>query len=103
MFDNIQVTLTNGAANVSITDINSGATLLSSSITAINSAPQAQFWSNQDAIIANDPDVAVDTNWRAIVVWVEQISGFYRIVARGPTDNNAVIISIPAYCPEYQR
>ena len=96
LFDNIQVTLTNGAANVSITDVNSGATLLSSSTTAINSALQAQLWGNQDAIIANDPDIAVDTNGRAIVVWAEQISGFYRIVARGPLDNTAVIISSPA-------
>jgi len=93
LFDNIQVTLTNGASQVSIMDISSGSLALKVSTSAIGSAPAAQSWSNPDALIARDPDVAVDVNGRAIVVWSQQLSGTYNIIARGPASETPVSIS----------
>lgn len=93
LFDNIQVALTGGAGNVNISDRTNGAQILSATTANFSAAPVAQSWSNQDAIIANDPDVAVDSNGRAMVVWSQQISGVYSIIARGPADNTPVTIS----------
>lgn len=101
LFDNVQVTLTAGADNVIITDRTNGALILSAAPASINTAPVAtapvaQSWSNQDAAIANDPDVAVDADGRAIVVWSQKIAGVYSIIARGPADHGAVTISSSA-------
>lgn len=93
LFDNIQVTLTTGAANISITDLNSGTVILNSAPSAIASAPAVQSWNNQAAISANDPDAAVDNNGRTIIVWSQQVSGIYNIIARGPVYDSTVTIS----------
>jgi hypothetical protein len=93
--DDVTVTITSGIATISRSS--DGAVLLQGSAASIGSAVVFLGWSAQEALIANDPQTAVDSAGNALVVWSEDDGGRFNIHANRFTSSagweGAVLVS----------
>ncbi|MDB5814321.1 MAG: pgcA [Rhodocyclales bacterium] len=88
------VTVTYLAGTVTVADNTSGATVLDAPVANFSHALAMPEWTAADAAIANDPDVAVDSNGTGLVVWSEQIGANYVIRARFLTGTGAPAVTL---------
>lgn len=80
LFDDVSFSYAPGA--VAIKSKASDALLFNLSTTNLSQDLTALTWTNQDALIANDPDVAVDADGKGLVVWSESDGTRYNIRAK---------------------
>ncbi|QOT79471.1 hypothetical protein [Cupriavidus basilensis] len=91
LLDNITVSY--GAGTVTVANLD-GSTVLQAPIGNLAGALSAADWTSQDALVASDPDVGVDSNGNGLVVWSEQVASQFVIRARFPTDAGAAATTL---------
>jgi len=79
LLDSITISFTGSTVTIANLD---GSTVLQAPVGKLGAALSAADWTAQDALVANDPDVAVDRSGKGLVVWSEFIASHYVIRAR---------------------
>lgn len=92
LLDSVRIAYQSG--DVTVTDTASGAIVLDAPSGDISHGLTVADWSANDAMIANDPDVAVDVSGKDLVVWSEQVASKYVIRARFMTGTSASAVTI---------
>jgi len=92
LLDSITVQVAGGESVVS--DAASGATLFDAPSTDLGHALTMPAWTAQDAAVANDPDIAVDANGNALVVWANSVSAGNSIQARFISQANGTTVTL---------
>jgi len=92
LLDSITVTISSGESVVA--NASSGATILDAPSADLALALTMPAWTAQDAAIANDPDVAVDTSGNGLVVWANSVLGNNAIQAWFITQPGSSVVTV---------
>lgn len=85
------VAITTSGLTLSVTDVVTGTLLYSASLTKFAAGTSALAWTQAHALVANDPEVALDPTGRALVAWVQQGASHWDILARWLDGTSAAV------------
>ncbi len=87
--DSVALTTTGGV--LVVTDVATGTLLFSAPLTNLGAGTSALAWTHANALVANDPEVAVDPAGKALVVWAQQGLSHWDIMARWLDGSSAAV------------